>query len=107
MRAWLAMSMLVLAAPLSLAEMACPERQFSAEELTAIVAAARENRPDIPPRYDDYRVRIERVRCLYIYLEYAVPDEPGRHVAFTIDPYGELMSFDVSESRAGAGQTEE
>lgn len=69
----------------------CPDNVFSKSELAAIVAEERGKRGDLPPPFPNHRTRVERMRCLYMYFEYALPEVPGKHHVFVIDPYGELM----------------
>jgi len=47
----------------------------------------------LPSALPHYRTRIERRRCLYLYIEYALPERKGDYQVFTIDPFGELMEF--------------
>ena len=104
----LAATVLTLVAIPSLAAMACPDRTFSTEELSAIIASARASRTDVPAPYAETRVQVLRVRCLYQYFEYPVPEDSGRYTVFTIDPYGGLMSFDIANppTTDAAGATE-
>ena len=70
----------------------CPDRTFTENELAEIVGAERAKRNDLPPAFANTRTRVDRLRCLYRYFEYAVP-ETGRIQVFTIDPLGEVMAF--------------
>jgi hypothetical protein len=69
----------------------CPERTFSESELADIVKDARGKSRDLPPPFPNHRIRVDRVRCLYLYFEYAIPERRGDFQVFTIDPLGELM----------------
>ncbi|MBI4604568.1 MAG: hypothetical protein HY721_21610 [Planctomycetes bacterium] len=75
----------------------CPEKVFSESELAEIVRKARAARDDLPPLFADYRTRVARLRCLYLYFEYRLPERRGDFQTFTIDPYGELLEFSRSE----------
>ncbi len=75
----------------------CPSRIITENELAAIIAAERSKQRDLPPSFPRYRIRVERLRCLYLYFEYALPETRGNYQVFTIDPYGELMEFSKSE----------
>jgi hypothetical protein len=69
----------------------CPEKVYSAGELAAIVERERQNRDDLPAAFPEFRTRVDRMRCLYLYFEYAIPEAQGKHHVFVIDPFGELM----------------
>jgi hypothetical protein len=69
----------------------CPEKVFTESELAEIIKKERARRKDLPPPFANSRTRVDRVRCLYLYFEYAVPETRGNYTVFTIDPLGELM----------------
>jgi hypothetical protein len=71
----------------------CPKDVLSSETLRESVARERIRRPDLPPPFADFEVKVARLRCLYLYFEYAKPPVPGKYQAFTIDPYGEVLDF--------------
>lgn len=75
----------------------CPDKTFTESELAEIIRQEREKRKDLPPPLPRYRTRVERLRCLYLYFEYALPERKGDYQVFTIDPLGELMEFFRSE----------
>lgn len=75
----------------------CTEDALTATELAKIVREARAERDDLPPEYPDFRTRVERMRCLYLYFEYALPEVRGKYQVFTIDPFGEILEFSLSE----------
>lgn len=77
--------------------LACPAKVFTELELAAIVNSARAARKDLPPAFKNSRTRVERLRCLYQYFEYAIPEARGNFQVFTIDPLGEVM--DVHRSK--------
>jgi hypothetical protein len=81
----------------------CPEKQFTEEDLAAVVAKARATRKDLPAPLTNSRIRVDRRRCLYLYFEYAVPDRPGDFQVFTIDPFGELLDAYRSKPYGSAG----
>lgn len=60
-------------------------------QLAAIIEQARASRQDLPPPFDDFRVRVTKDRCLYIYFEDALPETRGSYVAFVIDVFGEII----------------
>ena len=74
----------------------CPERVFTKNELTRIVKKEREQRKDFPILFMKYKIRVDRLSCLYLYYEYNLPERPGDYQVFIIDPYGELMEFSRS-----------
>jgi hypothetical protein len=71
----------------------CPEKVFTESELTEIVKKERAKRKDLPAPFPNYRTRVDRQRCLYLYFEYAVPESRGNHHTFIIDAFGEVMEF--------------
>lgn len=75
----------------------CPEKVLSESELAEVVRNARATWDDLPPPFEDHRARVARLRCLYLYFEYRLPERRGDYQVFTIDPYGELMEFSRSE----------
>ncbi len=75
----------------------CPDRVFTESELTEIVRKERERRKELPPAFSTSRIRVSRLRCLYLYFEYAVPERRGDYQVFTIDPLGEVMAFSRSK----------
>lgn len=75
----------------------CPDRVFTESELSEIIKNERKNRKDLPPEFPNYRTRVHRLRCLYLYFEYNLPEKRGDYQVFTIDPFGELMGFSRSE----------
>lgn len=86
--------------PLSLSHgetLKCPAKVFSESELAEIIKVERAKRQDLPPPFQKYKTRVDRLRCLYLYFEYALPETKGNYQVFTIDPYGELMEFSRSQ----------
>ena len=77
--------------------MKCPDPVFTESELAEIVAKERARRDDLPPPFSELRTRVSRLRCLYLYFEYRLPEKPGDFHVFTIDPQGGLMDFFKSE----------
>ena len=75
----------------------CPERVFTESELAAVVREARTKRRDLPRPFPNSRIRVDQIRCLYLYFEYAIPERRGDFQIFTIDPFGELMEFSRSQ----------
>lgn len=73
--------------------MKCPDKVFSESELADIIKAERAKRQDLPLVFSNYKARVIRLRCLYLYFEYPLPESRGIYQAFTIDPFGELMEF--------------
>lgn len=71
----------------------CPDKAFTESELAEIVTKERALRPSLPSPFPRVRVRVDRLRCLYLYFEYAVPEKRGNYWVFTIDPYGEVMDI--------------
>lgn len=74
----------------------CPNKVFRESELAEIIKKERAKRQDLPPSFPSYKVRVDRLRCLYLYVEYALPETRGNYQVFTIDPFGELMEFSRS-----------
>jgi hypothetical protein len=77
--------------------MKCPDKVFTESELAEIIKKEREKRDDLPAPFPNYRTRVARLRCLYLYFEYALPETRGNYQVFTIDPFGELMEFSRSQ----------
>ena len=77
--------------------MKCPEKVFTERELAEIIRKERETRRDLPPAFPQQRIRVDRLRCLYLYFEYRLPERRGDYQVFTVDPLGELMDFSRSE----------
>ncbi len=77
--------------------MNCPSKVFTENELAEIVRAEREKRRDLPPLFENFRRRVDRLRCLYLYFEHKVPEQRGDYQVFTIDPFGKLMEFSRSQ----------
>ena len=75
----------------------CPDKVFTESELAEIIKKERETRDDLPPPFPNYRTRVDRLRCLYLYFEYNLPEKRGDYQVFTIDPLGELMEFSRSQ----------
>lgn len=75
----------------------CPDKVFTESELAAIIEKEREKRHDLPPPFPSYKTRVDRLQCLYLYFEYALPETRGNYQVFTIDPFGELMEFSRSQ----------
>lgn len=75
----------------------CPSKVFTENELAEIVRTEREKRSDLPPVFENVRLRVDRLRCLYLYFEHNVPEQRGDYNVFTIDPLGELMEFSRSQ----------
>ena len=73
--------------------MRCPDKVFTESELAEIIKKEREKRHDLPPVFPNFRTRVDRLRCMYLYFEYALPERRGDHQTFIIDPFGELMEF--------------
>ncbi len=71
----------------------CPDKVFTESELAEIIKKERKNRPDVPSPFPNHRVRVDRLGCLYLYFEYAVPESRGNYHTFIIDPFGELMEI--------------
>lgn len=71
----------------------CPEKVFTESELAEIIKKEREKRSYLPPPFPNYKTRVSRSGCLYLYSEYNVPEKRGDYLEFTIDPFGELMDF--------------
>ncbi len=75
----------------------CPDKTFTESELAEIIKKEREKRHDLPPSFPSYRTRVDRLGCMYLYFEYALPEARGNYEVFTIDPFGELMEFSRSQ----------
>jgi len=58
-------------------DMKCPEPELSESDLADIVAKERARRSDLPPPFEKSRTRVSRMRCLYLYFEYQLPEKPG------------------------------
>lgn len=73
--------------------MKCPDKEFSEAELADIVRKARASRKDLPAPFPKSTTHVVRLRCQYLYSEYAVPESKGNFQVFTIDFTGEVMDF--------------
>ncbi len=71
----------------------CPDKVFTESELTEIIKKYRKKRDDLPPSFPSFKARVSRLRCQYLYYEYALPEIRGKHQVFIIDPFGELIEF--------------
>ena len=71
----------------------CPDEVLSEDELTAIIEKERNKRSDLPRPFAEYEIHVQQMRCLHLYFEYKLPRQRGDYQVFTIDPYGELMSY--------------
>jgi hypothetical protein len=69
----------------------CPAKVFTERQLAEIVRKQRATRKDLPAAPTRFRTQIDRLRCLYLYFEFPLPESKGGYTVFTIDPYGELM----------------
>lgn len=81
----------------SVEHLKCPDKVFTNSELAEIIKKEREKRGDLPPPFPNFKTRIDRLRCLYLYFEYNLPEKRGDYQVFTIDPFGELMDFSRSQ----------
>lgn len=75
----------------------CPDKVFAESDLAEIIKKEREKRHDLPPPFASYKTRVDRLRCLYLYFEYNLPEKRGDYQVFTIDPFRELMGFSRSQ----------
>ena len=75
----------------------CPDKVYTESELAEIVKSEREKRQDLPPALAHYKTRVSRLRCSYLYFEYAVPEKKGDFQLFTIDQFGKVMDFTRSK----------
>ncbi len=73
--------------------MQCPSKTFTESELAQIMEKERKRRNDLPTPFKRHKTRVDRLRCLYLYFEYSLPETRGDYQVFTIDPFGELMEF--------------
>lgn len=72
-------------------EIKCTERVYSENELAQIVKKERKLRQDLPLPFENYKVKVERSGCKYIYFEFELPEGSKHYQVFEIDPFGELM----------------
>lgn len=79
-------------------QLKCPDKVLTESELAEVVRKERGKRRNIPPPFANQETRVERVRCLYLYFEYAVPKKKGHYQVFTIDPLGEVMDVQRGKS---------
>jgi hypothetical protein len=75
----------------------CTDKVLTESELAEIIKNERAKRKDLPPAFSNYKTRVDRLRCMYLYFEYALPERRGDYQVFTIDPFGELMDFSRSK----------
>ena len=77
----------------------CPSKVFTENELAEIVRIERGKRDDLPPPFTNYEVQMQRLGCLYLYIEYSSPEIRENYMAFRIDPYGQVMEFSRSQPK--------
>lgn len=68
----------------------CPAKVLTESELAEIISRERGKRRNLPTAFSKQKTRVERMRCMYLYFEYALPEKKGNFQVFTIDPFGEL-----------------
>ncbi len=73
--------------------MKCPDKVFTERELAEIIKRERAKGHDLPRAFPRFKTRVDRLRCLYLYFEDALPETRGNYHTFIIDPFGELMEF--------------
>lgn len=71
----------------------CDGRGLSMADLRLVIDRERSRRPDIPSAGLEVRIQNQRLRCMYMVFEYAVPEVKGKFDLFTVDQYGELLDF--------------
>ena len=69
----------------------CPAKVLTKDELAEAVRKERGKRRNVPPPFANQETRVDRMRCLYLYYEQAVPKKKGHYQVFIIDPFGEVM----------------
>lgn len=69
----------------------CPDNVLSESELAEIVRKERSSRRDLPEPFPNFNTRVSRRKCVYFYIEYALPGQGIDFQVFTIDHLGELM----------------
>jgi hypothetical protein len=70
--------------------MTCPTPALTEQQLAKIVSTERGRRSDLAPPAPNANVRVSRLRCLYVYIEFA-GSLSSTYQAFTIDPFGEVI----------------
>jgi hypothetical protein len=88
---------LCAASPALAQTLKCPDKVYTEPELSEIVATERRRSPQMPRPALPNTVVVQRLRCLYLYFEYAEPRVPGKYVVTTIDPFGKIMLVSVSK----------
>lgn len=73
--------------------MQCPESSIKVEDLSDTVRSERLKRNDLPAAFPLFRISVTRVRCGYMYVEYAQPDQERTFQIFRFDAFGELTGF--------------
>lgn len=71
----------------------CPDKVLTEAELAEAVKKERAKRKNLPAPFPNSKPRVSRLRCMYLYFEYAQPEVKGKYHAFTIDPFGEVVEF--------------
>lgn len=91
----------------SVRAMQCIDDVLTHEQLAAIVARARAERSDVPAPAVGHLVFVDRVRCLYLYLEHPPPGTAGEAHLFRIDQYGEMLDFSRHKTQPADGDAPE
>ncbi len=55
------------------------------------LAAARAADETLPALFENFTIRVSKIRCFYRYYEIALPESRRDYVVFQIDPLGEIM----------------
>ena len=75
----------------------CPDVNYSVEDLQNLVNRQRKQFKDLPARPKEYAVKMIKMRCMFVYYETPTPEKPNVYQSFTLDYYGDIYDFYLSE----------
>ena len=90
---WLGVGLLPTASD-SGAQVVCAAAPKSDAEIAEIIATARLSRSDLPSPYANFRYRVRRRSCHYVYLESEVPASAGSHRSFLLNQDGVIVDVE-------------
>lgn len=76
---------------ISIAGPVCTAPTFSDKQIEEIIQRERSVRTDLPDAFDKYRSTLHRQGCHYVYIEYALPERPGKNLMFKLNQYGVIV----------------
>src|SRR5262245_50020845 len=77
----------------------CEAPAMSDQQVKDAVAMQRASRKDLPAPFPQYRTVIQRQRCYYVYIEYALPEAPDHNYIFKLNQYGIIVDVDPASMK--------